>query len=349
MSPEFNTRESDPVVDVQLKKLKNKAFHFLPIFIITFVIVISLMNSFYTLESKENGVVLRLGQLLKVETAGGLHLKMPFVDDVRKVNVRNVYNMEYGFRVAQQGTETSQPIYESNVEESTVIVDAANNNASIALIELIIQYQITNPTDYLFKVDDLEGTLRLALEDIIRTTLQSFTLDEAKTQKELIDKKILPALQKKMDEYEAGIQITLVGTQNFKFSANVEEAYQQKENANQYKNGKQEDAQKYNNTVLPQANASATKLIEEANAYKAETIANANANVAEFNALYTEYKNNPAILREKYYIEAMTAFLSQNKIVIDGTSSGSIYKFYNFAENDVVKEQVTTPSVVAPQ
>ncbi len=81
-------------------------------------------------------------------------------------------------------------------------------------------------------------------------------------------------------------------------------------------NGKREDAEKYNNTVIPQAQAEATKLVEDAYAYRAEVVANANAGVAEFNALYREYINNPDILKERYYIDSMTAFLSNNKIVV---------------------------------
>ena len=224
-------------------------------------------------------------------------------------------------------------------------MDAANNNASIALIELIIQYKIADPVDFLFRVDDVTGTLRLALEDVIRTSVQGYTLDQAKTQKELIDQDILPALQKKMDDYSSGIEIVLVGTQNVQFLPNVEGAYQQKENANQYKNGKVEDAQRYYNTVIPQAQAEAKQLEEEAYAYRAQTIANANAAVAEFNALYDEYLNNPGILKEKYYIESMTWFLQHNTIVVDSTSNGEIYKFYNFDQNEVVKEALTSDSM----
>jgi len=333
MSPEFNTKEN--VIDLDMKKMKRRIFTILPIVIVIFILLVALLNSFFILQDREEGVILRFGKVHTVISNPGLNFKVPLLDEVRKVDVRTIYNMEYGFRTTVEGNETSEALYEKNANESTVIVDGSNNNASIALIELIIQYKVADPVDFLFKVDDVPGTLRLALEDVVRTSVQSLTLDEAKTQKERIDEIVLPQLQKKMNDYEAGIEIILVGTQNVQFLPNVEAAYQQKENANQYKNGKREDAEKYNNTVIPEANAEAIKLVEDANAYKAKTLAEAKASVAQFNALYNEYLNNPDILKERYYIGAMTEFLANNKIVIDGATENEIYKFYNFDENAI--------------
>ncbi len=342
MNEDFYKKENDDddrVIDIDMQVMRKKIFTVGPIIVFVFILGLLLVNSVYMLENRENAVVLRFGRVNKVVTDPGLQFKLPIIDQIEKVDVRTIYNMEYGFRTKSAGTEMTSPEQDEREEEARIIVDGANNNASIALIELVIQYRISNPVDYLFKVDDPEGTLRLALEDVLRASVQSLTLDEAKTQKELIDAAVLPALQQKMIEYESGLEILLVATQNVKFLDNVETAYQQKENANQYKNGKREDIEKYNNTVIPQARAEATKLVEEANAYKAKVVAEANAGVAEFNALYDEYVNNPQILKERYYIDAMTAFLSNNKIIVDGSSEGDIYKFYNLDDN-AIKQSV---------
>lgn len=322
-----------PTIDVDIEKMKRNFKKVITAIIIPVLLIIALINSFFILENKENGVILRFGQLQSVVTKPGINFKVPFIDTVTKVDVRTIYNMEYGFRSKTKAESSSIAQYDDQEAEAKVIVDGSNNNASIALIELIIQYRIKDPVNYLYKVDDVVGTLNLALEDIVRTSLQSFTLDEAKTQKELIDESIKPRLQKKIDDYEIGIEIVLVGTQNVQFLPSVEEAYQQKENANQYKNGKKEDAEKYYNTVIPKANAEARRLIEDANAYKAEIIAEANAGVAQFNALYAQYLKNPDIVREQYYVEAMTEFLKNNQIVISSSDDDNIHKFYNFSEN----------------
>ncbi len=332
----FNNNFDDKakVIDIKLRDTGKKMKKVLVPIVILLVIAYIALNSFYTLDTKEDAVVLRLGRYLTTETEAGLHFMIPVIDEVKILNVEKIYNMEYGFRTEQYGDEKSKPVYGDDFTEANVIVDGANNNASIALIEVIIQYKIKDPFNYLFKVDDVEGTLRLALEDVIRTTVQAFTLDEVKTKKEFIDKEITPMLQRKIDEYDTGLEIVLVGTQNVQFLDSVEEAYQQKENANQYKNGKIEDGEKYENTVVPQAKAEARKIVEEANAYSATVKADAKAGVASFLALYDEYKNNPQILKERYYLDAMNEFMKNNRVIIDMSEDGDYLKHFDIMEGE---------------
>jgi len=332
MSDNFNNQD-DNVIDIDIQKLKRNTFKFLPVVLLVLVVALFATSSVYTLDTREQGVIVRLGKVDQVVESAGIHFKLPLVDRVYIVDVEKISNMEYGFRTTAQGTESRQADYDKVTEESNVIVDGANNNASIALIELIIQYKVKDPVDYLFKVEDVEGTLRLALEDVVRSSVQSFTIDGVKTQKEAIDAEILPELQRKIDEYNTGLEIVLVGTQNIQFLPSVEEAYQQKENANQYKNGKIEEGEKYGNQVVPQAEAEARAIVENANGYAATVKAAAKADVAQFIALYEEYQNNPEILKERYYLDSMREFMTSNEIVIDMTENQNFLKLFDMQGN----------------
>ncbi len=213
MSQEFYSKDKDNVIDIDMKKMQRNIFRIAPIIILVLILLFAALNSFYLLEDKENGVVLRFGKVHQVVKQPGLNFKVPFIDLVRKVDVSSIYVMEYGYRTAVEGSTRQEAVYQDVPVEATVIVDGANNNASIGLLELIIQYKVSNPEDYLFKVDDVEDTLRLALEDAIRASVQALSLDEAKTQKERIDEMVKPQLQQKMNDYQAGLEIILVATQ----------------------------------------------------------------------------------------------------------------------------------------
>lgn len=332
MSDNFNNQE-DNVIDIDIQKLKRNTFKFLPVVLLVLVVALFATSSVYTLDTREQGVIVRLGKVDQVVESAGIHFKLPLIDRVYIVDVEKISNMEYGFRTTASGTESRQADYDKVTEESNVIVDGANNNASIALIELIIQYKVKDPVDYLFKVEDVPGTLRLALEDVVRSSVQSFTIDGVKTQKEAIDAEILPELQRKIDEYNTGLEIVLVGTQNIQFLPSVEEAYQAKENANQYKNGKIEEGEKYGNQVVPQAEAEARGIVENANGYAATVKAAAKADVAQFIALYEEYQNNPEILKERYYLDSMREFMTSNEIVIDMTENQNFLKLFDMQAN----------------
>lgn len=334
-----NNGESD-VIDIgsklDLKGMKGKlngVFFFILLLVVALII---LFKSIFIVQDGERAVVLRFGQLKDIRTEG-INFKIPFIDTYTIVDVEQTYRMEYGFQTKRYGDTSREPEYMDVLDEATVIVNAADNNASIILLELIIQYKISDPVDYLFKVDDLEGSLRIALEDSIRNTYQTYTLEDARTKKELINSVILPDLQEKMNQYEAGIKITQVKTQNVELMPAVQDAYRQKENANQYKKGKIEEADKYENTIIPQAKAESQKLIEEAEAYRAERTANAKASVAEFNALYDEYLKNPAIIKEKYYLEAMESVIKNNEIIINSTDIDDFNVFYNVDDNNAKK------------
>lgn len=341
MSDNFNSNKDD-VINVKFNKIKKSTKLVTTLVIIIALALVLIVNCVYMVDNRESAVVLRFGEFEQVVDNAGIHFKVPIADTVRKVPTEKVFKMEYGFTTAQEGTKTTNPEYAVQSDEGRVIVDGANNNASLVMLNLVIQYKIDDPRNYLFKVDDVEGTLRLALEDVVRNSYQKFTLDDARTNKGAIDDVIMPELQKKLRDYEAGILVQAVETQNVELLPAVEEAYRQKENANQYKKSKLEEAEKYNNTIIPQAEAEAQQIEQDAFGYKAEVMANAKASVAEFEALYEEYKLNPSIVKEKYYIESMREFITNNNIILDITNDSNIYKFYNMENDQAVKQQISS-------
>lgn len=320
----------------EYKILNNKRTSFVVTLIIVFFVLFSVLSSspIYITDTGTTAVVTRFKEVVAVVDTPGIHFKIPILDEVAKVDVETVHKLEYGFRTIQSGNGKDSPIYEDYPEETMVIVDGKSNNASIVLLDIIARVQVKDPIDYIYEVDDLDGTLKLALEDVIRSCMQSLTLDQAIENKEEIDRAILPLFQRKLDKYNSGLKVISVTTQNVQMLPAVEEARKRVEEANQYKRGKEEESEKFNNTVIPRAEAAATEMIENAKGYSAGVIASANADVLEFEALYGQYIKNPEIVKEKYYIEAMQKVLEQNKIVIDYTSGQDMLKFFDINKSE---------------
>lgn len=323
--------------EIKLKKTIKKMI--IPIVILVLLVIIA-FSSIYKVDTGQAVVITQFGRVARVVENAGINFKIPFVEKDIMVSLEKRHQIEYGYRTTTPSNTSSNATYADKDEERIVIVEAVGNNSSLVLTELIVEYQVSDPVNYLFKVDDLEGTIRLVLEDTLRNTLQSVTLDQALTDKRAIDSEIKPELQRKLNSYEAGIDIIEVKTQNTSLLDSVDVAYREVEKANQYRNGRIEEAQKYSNTVVPQAEAEATQLIEDAKGYKATTIANAKADVAQFNAIYGEYVKNPTIIKEKIYTESMIEFIRNNNIIIDTTTGNAIYKFFNMeGEKNAIAEQ----------
>lgn len=336
----------DVVIDVnfneKMKKFGNNLKKIVLTVLAMIILFILLLGSVYRLETGTVAVITRFGDILTINDKAGIHFKIPTVDQVQKVNMQQVTEMQYGFRTGKERPNDSTPEYTATSDaeqEEPVIVNGKSNNASIVLLNLIVRYQVADPISYLYEVDQLETTMRLALEDVVRSAMQTFTMDQAVEQKEEIDKAVLPALQKKLDNYKAGIKITQVTTQNVEYLAEVDAARQKVEESNQYKRGREEEAEKYINTVIPTAEAEATRLYEDAKGYSAEVVAQANADVAEFEALYSEYIKSPEVVKEKYYIQAMQEMLKKNEFIIDQTDSGNLLKFFDINKKIATVEE----------
>ncbi|NLN46423.1 MAG: FtsH protease activity modulator HflK [Clostridiaceae bacterium] len=295
---------------------------FLPIALVVVLVIIGL-TGIYKVDSGQAIVITRFGHVIRVEEQAGINFKIPLIESAHTVSLEQRYKIEYGFRTVSDSS------YSDVEEEQTVIVEAVGNNSSLVLTELTVEYQVENPVDYLFSVEDPERAIRLILEDALRNVMQSVTLDEALTDKATIDSLIRPEIQSKLNAYESGIRIIEVKTQNTSLLPAVDTAYREIERANQHRNSRIEEAQKYSNTVVPQAEADAFQLVEESKGYKASILADARAEVAQFKALLTEYQRNPELVMEKMYTESMRLFLENNRIVIATTGDGSFYKFYN--------------------
>ena len=61
------------------------------------VLLVVMANTLYQIQPEEVGVVLRLGKFVRT-TEPGLRVKIPFVEEVRKVQVQRQLKEEFGFR-----------------------------------------------------------------------------------------------------------------------------------------------------------------------------------------------------------------------------------------------------------
>ena len=114
----------DPENEKNIKKLT--------VIIPTVFVIFSLISSFYTIEPGEVGVIQRFGKLSSYSDPG-LHLKIPFVDKLTKVNVEKVRRIEIGFR--------SDRTRVSIIQESLMITKDENIVDAQAIIQWKLKIQ----------------------------------------------------------------------------------------------------------------------------------------------------------------------------------------------------------------
>ena len=102
----------------------------------------------------------------------------------------------------------------------------------------------------------------------------------------------------------------------------VIEAFKAVETAKQQAETVINDAKAYQNAQLPQAQAQADKLTQNAEYLKQKRINEAVEKVAMFEAMYSEYAQNPAITRTRMYYETISQVLPGVKLYINTGAQG---------------------------
>ena len=259
------------------------------------------LTGLYQVDDSERGVVLRFGEYTQTTTPGlKWHIPWP-VESVEIVNV-NVVN-----RFKQQTTMLTS-------DENIIVVD------------LVVQYRKTNPTDYLFNVRDAEETLSEVSEGAIREvagkTKLDFILTEGRSEIAVLTQDLI---QKTLDEYGTGIVITKVNLQDANFPLQVEDAVQDAIKAREDKERFAFEAEAYANDIVPKARGEAARMVQEAEAYKAKVIADSEGDADRFNKLLVEYQLAPKVTRDRLYIEAIeSVYSNSNKVLMDSDGSGNL-------------------------
>lgn len=257
------------------------------------VVVILGMQSFYTIQPAERGVVKRFGAYYET-TAPGPHLKLPFIDVVDVVNVDRVNKFVHR---AQMLTRDEN------------IVD----------LTLEVQFRILDAADFLFQDADPGATIHGATESSLREVIGKSNLDEIITENRLgISVAVQAGTQELLELYRTGLKVTNVNIQKAEAPEAVQDAFDDAIKAREDKESLQNQAEAYANDVVPRARGAAARQIEDAKAYKAKTIAEADGESHRFLSLLGEYEKAPKVTRERLYIETMQDVLAKSgKVMLD--------------------------------
>jgi len=285
-----------------------------------------LATGFYTIKADggEQAVITRFGEFVKIETEAGLkwHIPAP-IEKVEIVKCDVLRSMEFGYSTTRTGDPAVKSEFAANPREALMIT----GDESLVNTETVIQYKITNVRDYLFNVENPEGTLRNAAESSIRRIVANHTMDQVLTdQKDIVQTEILQDLQEICDLYGLGIRIHQVALQAVYAPAEVEEAFNDVIKAREDRSRYINEARKSRNEIVPAAEGRAAEMLNQANAYKEKRIAEARGDVENFKQVLENYRHGEEVTRTRMYLEAMQKVLGRAKIyIMDG--DGNTLKF----------------------
>ena len=304
--PPYNTITFSPKMNFSPKWLI-----FAPLAVL---LIIGLFSSYYTVSPEAEAVVQRFGRFQKISPPG-LHFKLPFGMDVATVvPVRRQLKLEFGFSTPH-ATNESQSSQSPALER-----DMVTGDLNAAQVEWIVQYSISSPQDYLFKVRNPGSTLRDLSEGVMSEIIGDRTVDEVLTiGRTEIEAEALLSLKSLLETLNMGVSAEQIQLKNVNPPASVQRSFEDVNRAQQEREQMINEANGEYNRIIPRAKGLADQRISGAEGFAVPRINEAEGDVARFKQLLIQYDKAPAITKQRLYLETMNEVLPKigPKIIID--------------------------------
>ena len=331
------TRREPPNIDDIIKNFQKTINKFSggksggsrPIILGLFIIIaLYFASGLYRVLPDEQGVVLRFGKFVNTTQPGlHYHFPMPF-ERVLTPKVTKVNRVDVGFRPA---SDTGRSSGVGNVPEESLMLTGDEN---IVDINYSVFWVIKDAGKFLFNIQSPVETVKATSETAMREVIAKNNIQTILTEgRSNIEIEVQEITQQILDEYNSGIQITQVQTQQADPPAQVIDAFRDVQAARADRERSKNEAEAYANDVIPRARGEAEQILQQAEAYKKEVVAKAEGEASRFLAIYNEYKNAKQVTQERMYLETMEKVLADiDKVIIDKESGSGVVPYLPLPE-----------------
>ncbi len=285
------------------------------------VLAIWAMSGFYRVQSEELGIVLRFGKYVR-DAQPGLNYHLPYpIETVRLPKALRVSTISIGMTLIDDPTRRGRTM--RDVPEESLMLTGDEN---IVDVDFTVLWRIKpkGAADFLFNIQNPEGTVKAVAESAMREVIGRSNIQPiltgARTTTEL---GVQQLMQKTLDQYGSGIEITQVQMQKVDPPAQVIDAFRDVQAARADLERLQNEAQTYANRIVPEAKGRAAQILQAAEGYKQQAVAEARGQSARFLKVYEEYAKAKDVTRERIYLETMERILGNSEKLIYDPGSGN--------------------------
>lgn len=276
----------------------------------------------YSVAPGEAAVVRRFGTVIQPRAEPGLHYRIPWpVDRIDIVNVSQVRREQVG--VLETEMDHSHP-------ESPTELQTLSGDTNVVDVEVIAQYQVRNPADYLFNAEYASYRLvRDALRGSVTSLVTGLPVDALLTTgRQSLQQKIHERTQERLDEYGSGLVIVGIDLQKAFPPADVADAFTSVNTAREQKIRLVNEAKGYANSLIPEARGEAQRIFAVAQAYQSKIVAQSAGAAQAFESVLAEYRKSSTafgedITRYRMYLETIDKILSRVQIYAVDSADGS--------------------------
>jgi membrane protease subunit HflK len=235
------------------------------------LLAIWMATGLYKVDAAERALVTRFGKYTAT-TEPGLRWHLPWPIEARElINVESI---------------------ESFSDQTRMLTSDEN----LVDIDISVQYRRAEPVAFAYKVRDPEDTVgevsESAIREIVGRSKLDFVLEEGRQE---IATRTRELIQRTLDSYQTGIEVTTVNLQGVNVPDQVQSAQRDAIKAREDRERLALEAQAYSNDILPKAQGSASRQVQDAQGYRARIVADAEGEATRFSKLLDAYERAPGV------------------------------------------------------
>ncbi len=324
------TGAESPVADMRVA-----LGHFRPAYLVWGLLAsgmaLYLATGVYSVEPGEAAVVRRFGAVVAPRVQPGLHYRLPWpVDRVDVVNVSTVRREQVGIDSKEE--DHSHPEPPSKLQ-------ALSGDTNVVDIEVIAQYQVRDPADYLLNIGNAPYlTVRDALRGAVTQLVTGLPVDALLTSgRQSLQQSIRDEAQRRLDAYGSGLAIVGIDLQKAFPPQDVADAFSGVNTAREEKARMINEARGYANSLIPEARGEAQRLAAEARAYRSGVLASATGAAQAFEYLLAEYRSNSVsfgedVTRYRMFLDTIEKILPRVRVYALDTERGGRFNLKLFGQ-----------------
>ncbi len=278
-------------------------------------------SGFFKVEPDELGVVLRFGKEVR-EVQPGLNYHLPYpIETALTPKALRVNKIDIGVREVDSSRRGGAGT--RDVPEESLMLTGDENIVDVDF-SVLWKVKPTGVGQFLFNIQDPKGTVKAVAESAMREVIGRSEIQPILTgARQTIETAVQDLMQKTLDHYGAGIDVTQVQLQKVDPPTQVIDAFRDVQAARADLERAVNEAQTYANKVIPQARGRVAQITQAAEAYRQQTVAEATGQTARFLKIYEQYKKAPEVTRERIYLETMERVLGNtDKVIVDTKQGG---------------------------
>jgi len=316
-------QNQDPIRDFFRKGVKipgkNNSVSVIVIGVIVLLVWL-LPSMIYKVDVDEVAVVQLFGKHIRTEERG-LQFKLP-APIMTKTHVKTLElrSEEFGTRTLQAGVQSRFAREDRYLNEALMLTGDLN----VAIVSWVVLYRISDPVNYLFRVHDVQKTLRDLSEATMRSVIGDRSINEVISDRLTIATQAKDKLQAALENAETGLTISEIEFKNTTVPEEVQPSFNEVNQAVQEREKMIYQARQDSLKKIPTAIGEAEKMISQAEGYGIERINQARGDSSRFVSLYNEYRGSKDVTRRRLYLETIKKVLPKlgANTIIDSDQKG---------------------------